>query len=688
MKTPRRYWSTAGILLTAMLLTAIGCNKLGGNGWPTPPDVSKALTLLPYESCDQLETEIKEMLVGEMERNLDGFKEWCRYEGDGPIEPLREDAQPDAAGGAAEATGTNLQEEGVDEADLIKTDGRYAYAIVGEEIKIVQVWPFSSFGLVATIQPQGKPQGLYHTQNKLIVLAEQSDSGDEPIAYMVGWAPVSTTVEEVYDVSDPSQPILIKRMSFAGDTLDSRRIDSTLYLILRSRGVVYPEFDYHLNIDYEELPPCPDSGEPQPSDKLLAEIDRLKEKNRAMVRAMTLAELMPEVGEDKEIGCTDIMRSPAACGTRLLTVVADQFADTDVRQTKRAILGNGGAVYASPDALYVSSSTMAYGWWGIPEYDFEEATVIHRFALDGVSPSYHGSAEVEGRLVDNAYVGSRNSSRFSMAQFAMSEYQGYLRVATTVGHVSRTSAESDNRVIVLDVEGPALEKVGEVTGLGKGERIYAVRFIGPRGYVVTFKKVDPLYVVDLSVPASPRVEGELKVPGFSTYLHPLDEDRIIGLGFGADDEGSFAWTQGLKLALFDVSDAANPFEVGHREFGSRGSYSPAVEEHHAFTLDKNRGMLALPVEIYEGGGGSEWGTFAYAGVLLLRIDGNGSFETIGTIEIEKSDDATQPWGYERTNVLRTVIIGDGDDEGIITLARSGVILNRIDEAMNEVGAVY
>lgn len=696
MKPKKQAWLFLPLLAFSFFLANTGCDGKVGGITPNPPNINKSLRLLSYESCNELETEIKEMLIGEMEANLDNYKAWCRYEWDdrdsGPsIQGGEDEAAPTAFNDqGAEATGTNVQEQGVDEADLIKTDGQYTFAVINNEVIVVKVWPFDDFGQVATIKPDGQPKGLYLASDKLIVLAEKRTEQQwnedfleaNPYTYTIDY----TTYEEVYDVSLPHDPKLIKRQAFSGSLLASRRIDSTLYLIIEGQGVVHPAFDYDLDIDYNELPLCSASGEVEPNEKLLDAIERLKQKNHAMVNNLTLADLMLNIGKD--IGCSQIARSSAASGTTLLTVASDDFTNAGALATKSAIMSNGGTVYASRYSLYVTSSTMMYGWWSIPEYDFADSTVIHRFALPGGEPMYTGSAEVEGHLVDNAYVGSRYSTRFSMAQFAMSEYEGFLRVATTVNTYTSMLAERDNRVVILNAGTPDLEKVGEVKGMGGGERIYSVRFIGPRGYVVTFKKVDPLYVLDLSNPAAPEINGELKIPGFSTYLHPLGEDHIIGLGFGADDMGDFAWTQGLKLALFDISDPSNPIEVGNREIGSRGSYSAAIEEHHAFTLDPNRGMLALPVDIYEGGmGGSDYGEHSFSGVMLLDVDLSGSFNTIGQIVIDESGGYEPMWWSDSTNVLRTVILGDGDDEGVITLTDTKLYLNRIDEEMSVVGSI-
>lgn len=683
-------------MLAALFLVAIltGCSGMGGGGGdgkkndPTP----KALELTPFASCGEMVDEIKALLIAEMEQQLDGSKRWmCR--GSVGIDDVGE-APVEASMDGAQATGTNLQEPGVDEADLIKTDGKFAYAIVGGEIRVVRVWPFTDFRRVARISPEGTPKGMYLRGNRLAVISVKeavwSDEGGIPqSATSDGYMPTikepAQVIEQVYDVAAPASPVLKSTRKVTGSLLDSRRIGGTIHVVIRN-AIAQPQLDYNLGIPYEQLPECPSSGQAQPTQAMLDRIAAMKEANRAKIEALTMGELIPFAGEVTQSDCVTAYRSRAAAGADLLTVVTGSIDGDAADLSAVTVVGNGGALYASPAALYVASRMNPWNWWATGD-EPEDTTVIHRFSLEGALPEYAGSGTVEGHLVDNNYAGSRRSGSFSMAQFAMSEHAGFLRVATTVGGI-RGDSSSDSRVSVLDAATPTLEEAGVVAGMGKGEKIHAVRFMGTKAFVVTYKKTDPLYVVDLADPEAPKVAGELKIPGFSTYLHPLDETHVIGLGFFTDDQDGFAWTQGLKLSLFDVSDPANPREVNHREIGSRGSYSPAVEEHHAFTLDA-KGRLALPVDIYEGGDGSSgYGTFDFAGVMLLKADLSGTFADLGTIRmVEGGGDDPYGLGYRSTAVLRTVIVGNSTTEGIVTLTAEGVQLNRIDASMTQVGGV-
>lgn len=624
---------------------------------------AKNVALVPYGSCAELESEVKVILIAAMEERLNWLEYWCDYEYGNEGEGA-EDAF--AASGDAErvgATGTNLQEIGVDEADLIKTDGTYVYAIMGERVRIARVWPFEEFGEASSIEPEGTPEGIYLKGNRLIIISRVPDPYEPEYTPNYNSPYTGTVVSEIYDVSDPASPSFVTVQKYPGELIDSRMIGARLHMMIGSR-IESPELDY--------ASPC-------------GNIAMLRKKNLETIETLNIAEMLPTAESDSYILCNQIYRTMDVRGIGLITVVTDDVDDSGGALASISVMGNGGTVYTSPNSIFVASRSNE--WWLQESDDNVEATVIHRFGLEGDLPQYTGSGAIAGHLLDNQYVGSRGSSRFSMAQFAMSEHEGHLRVATTTGGLSPwDDTDSESQVTILDVTGSLFSVIGGVGGLGKGERIYSVRFSDDRGYVVTFKKVDPLYVLDLSDPADARSIGELKMPGFSTYLHQIDEGHLIGLGFDTDDQGSFAWTQGLKLSLFDVSNPEHPKEVGNRVIGSRGSYSPAVEEHHAFTFDPDRMLIALPVELFTGSdGGSQLGQYAGSLVMIIHVDQFGNFESIGEIEFASSEGGDYWQQWRDTTVLRTIIIGEGINDGVITLTNTGLALHRIDGDMNEIG---
>jgi uncharacterized secreted protein with C-terminal beta-propeller domain len=244
-------------------------------------------------------------------------------------------------------------------------------------------------------------------------------------------------------------------------------------------------------------------------------------------------------------------------------------------------------------------------------------------------------------------------------------------------------------VSIIDAGDQKLPVVGKAGNIGAGEEVKSVRFIGGRGYVVTFKKIDPLFVMDLVDPKNPVVAGELKVPGFSTYLHPLERDHLIGLGKDADDQGGFAWFQGLKLSMFDVTDSANPAEDANVVIGARGTMSPAFESHLAFTFDADKKLLALPLTLCEAGqkgySGSQQGKFSYDGVQVYQVGAKDGFKMIGEIKVSTDtgdgkgyyNNKCNGWSYAG-DVLRAILIGDDETTHVLIVTKNGVKLSSTD----------
>jgi inhibitor of cysteine peptidase len=244
-----------------------------------------------------------------------------------------------------------------------------------------------------------------------------------------------------------------------------------------------------------------------------------------------------------------------------------------------------------------------------------EETIVHKISIADGKIEYKSWGEVPGTVLN---------------QFSMDEYQGYFRIATTTGWME------NNNVYVLDND---LKVVGKLEGFAPGEKIYSARFIGNRAYIVTFKKIDPLFVIDLKDPENPRVLGELKIPGFSDYLHPYDENHIIGVGKNAVDEGSFAWYQGVKIALFDVSDPQNPVEISNYVIGDRGTDSYALTDHRAFLFSMSKNLLVIPIslakinenEYPEGVPPYAYGDFVWQGAYVFNVSLENGFVFKGGI---------------------------------------------------------
>jgi uncharacterized secreted protein with C-terminal beta-propeller domain len=298
-----------------------------------------------------------------------------------------------------------------------------------------------------------------------------------------------------------------------------------------------------------------------------------------------------------------------------VNVLSLSIKDQDKEVNRRTIIGNSDTVYASMNNLYLASVT--YG--DTNEAVTTENTQFHKFNLKDDSSTYQTSATVEGTLLN---------------QYSMDEYSGNFRVAATKGDVWDTETKSTNHIYVLDSN---MKQIGSLDNLAPGEKIYSSRFVGDRVYLVTYKKVDPFFVIDLKNPTKPSVLGFLKIPGYSDYLHPYDENHIIGIGKDSAEASvedktardlDFAWYQGLKMAIFDVTDVTNPKELHKVIIGDRGTESPVLDDPKAFLFDKSKNLLALPIELYQltdaqkasKDTDSTYGEFNYQGAYVYNID--------------------------------------------------------------------
>ena len=255
------------------------------------------------------------------------------------------------------------------------------------------------------------------------------------------------------------------------------------------------------------------------------------------------------------------------------TIVAMNVQNVTKKPTNTTILlGGTSCMYVSLNNIYIT-------------FPKSESTLIYRIHIENDKIEPMKSGEVPGYVLN---------------QFSIDEHNGYFRIATTTGHVVRIleQATSTNHLYILDMN---LNIVGKLEDLASGEKIYSARFMGDRCYLVTFKKVDPLFVIDLSEPTNPTVLGQLKITGYSDYLHPYDENHIIGVGKETVEanEGDFAWYQGVKISLFDVSDVSNPRQIANYTIGDRGTDSPILIDHKAFLFDRSKNLLVIPVLVAE-----------------------------------------------------------------------------------------
>ncbi len=549
------------------------------------------------------------------------------------------DLADDSGGDGADATGeqafstTNIQEAGVDESDVFKSDGTYFYIADGDTLRIVQADPLSALAEVGRLDLDVYASGLYLYGSRLIVLAQRYEEYEDGWARpeMMIWPPyyvgAGLTVLEV-DVSDPAAPELTRQIELDGALADSRLTNDRLILVL----TIAPE-----------LP-----EDPTP----------------LAINMMTLDDVMPKArtrSREREMVQWEHCLHPGnPDGYFMTAVVTLDVADIETIMHSVVVIAQAGTIYASTEALYVTDSDYD------ASDDYREMTAIHKFAFDeDGAAQYAASGSVPGRLLN---------------QFSLGEHADYLRAAThvsnpvffgmfdvaPVGAADAPAAQdiqppSDfNAVYVLGQKGGELAVTGSVENIAPNEDLHSARFLGDHGFLVTFRKIDPLFVLDLSDPADPQVVGELKVPGFSDYLHPVDDTHLIGVGRATvPTEDGFDWFQGVQISLFDVSNWSNPSAVEQITLGGRGSSSEVDRTHKGFTFLADRGLLAIPMQLYTVED-SPWvyGELEFEGVVAFQVDTATGFTELGRLAtVGAGEPGDYFWYYEPDDWARAAFIG-------------------------------
>lgn len=535
-----------------------------------------------------------------------------------------------AGSSAKDFSQTNIQVEGVDEADVIKQDGEYIYHLTGQKLNISRVYPASQAELKSSTDlDQGlNARDIYVSGNRLVLMAGKWESEVYPmplmersVSIMPPWRGLDVTVAQVWDISDREKPKKIRSIEFDGSLSSSRLIAGRVYLVMNSWS------------PWNALDLMPN------------------EKN--LIPAYKDSQLGDEF--KPMAGCADVSYFDLQ-PTRQYLAVASVPVSGEGEIEKQVILGSSETVYASLDNLYVAKQE----WSHYPirdtadSSDQGEKTMIYKFSLKDGSIAFQNQGSVPGRLLN---------------QFSLDEFGGNLRVATTKG-ASWGRTTSSNNVFIL---GSDLKPRGNIQDIAPGETIYSVRFMGKKGYMVTFRTIDPLFVFDLANPDAPKILGKLKIPGYSDYLHPMDENHLIGIGKNAveSEDKSFAWQQGMKMAVFDVTDVENPKELWKAEIGDRGTDSPALHDHKAFLYSADKQLLALPIQLAElpasvkndpARSGSEYGDFTFQGAYIYRLTLDKGFELLGRISHHEDSQAYLKsgyyWGDYQNNVDRILYADD------------------------------
>jgi uncharacterized secreted protein with C-terminal beta-propeller domain len=523
---------------------------------------------------------------------------------------VMEDAQnmkTPASMGGLDYSGTNVQVAGVDEADKVKTDGSYLYVARGTIVYIASAYPPSEAKLLSKINLKAQVGDLYIAGDKLVIFSQNNTTFNvEPSTKMPSIMP----------------PIPIKQ------TTNIRVYD------VSDREKPTLEREIKLEGNYV-------------ASRMIGNyVYIIAQKGAWLIEEKAQPPMIQDGSETYQIQPTDILyyRNSTEPYYSYTTIMSINTQHLEVPlQSENLLLGFSSTVYVSQKNLYITVSNWSN-------------TTIHKISLTSgmIKPVAEGM--VPGWVLN---------------QFSMDESDGYFRATTTTGRLwwgwrRGTTADQSSAVYILDQN---MKTVGKLEGLAPKEDIYSARFMGDRCYIVTFKKIDPLFVIDLTNPTSPTILGKLKIPGYSNYLHPYDENHVIGLGKNTieAEEGDFAWYQGIKISLFDVTDVSNPKEEAMIEVGDRGTDSPALSDHRAFLLSRDRSLLVIPIleakinpDQYAGSPpANAHGDFVYQGAYVFDVSLRGIVLRGRITHLQ--DDALLKSGYwfdSEYSVERSLYIGD------------------------------
>jgi hypothetical protein len=609
--TPNRL-AVGGVVLAAGLALSAGCTAAPAEvGFRDGAVPAGTFQLVAFTSCDdalgKLKQAAKEYIgpygFGTGGRAIAGDAGGGFARDGGAVPPAaaaeggKANAEPGPAtgGGVPNYSGTNTHEVGVDEPDLVKTDGRRIITMSGGVLRVVDA---SMKQVTGRLDLRDGPNDPLTWSGADLLLA-----GDRALllignAYTVARPGVVTNEGDPASYAGPrlllvdltGSPRVLSEYRVDGGLVDARQVGSTVRVVVRS----YPRLEF-------------------PYTERTTDAQRVA-ANKAIIDKAGPDEWLPRYtttagGRTSQgrVDCRAVSRPAVYSGTSMVTVLSfDLGRDALGNGDPVTIVADGNTVYSNGPSLYIANDQQ----WQVmafpadvraPQKLPEEKTELYKFDTSGSDrPRYVASGTVPGYLIN---------------QYAMSEWDGHLRVATTTGQAVGRDARSSSAVYVLAQRGRTLQEVGKVTGLGKGERIYAVRFTGPVGYVVTFRQTDPLYTVDLHDPAHPKTTGELKITGYSAYLHPASATRLIGIGQEANQQGR---VQGTQVSLFDVSDLTKPSRIAqyHAKFG----HSEAEFDPHAFLYWPASGLLVVPLNVYEPAKGPQ------GGAIVLQLSDGGITE--------------------------------------------------------------
>lgn len=685
MKSWMNRWRWA-VAAAGLGVFSVGCSK--GSEIPEPPGVSQRAGLQAFtgqNACTDLEQYLEDTAVLQMRTQLEAQRDgvpgwgWWGGWGWGP-EAFDANGGPQAsAGGTAppkaaptDFTTTNNQVAGVDEADFVKNDGTRIFVLSGEKLHAVKSWPADQTQVLGTLKIEGWPQELFlDGTDKAVVFSSiyqwyplSNTQGVACDAMSCGYYYANTVKVTVVDVSNMAQLRVLKETYLPGHYNSARKIGSSVRLVLSD--------DFNFPAGFKWSPDWV-PGLWEDKGKLRAAYDRIIDENERLIRAQTLAEWVP-AAKVKQNGqtlvvphaCSDFSRVNAPTRLGTVSVVTLNLANSGIART--SIIAEPGEIYASQNNLYVA--TRHWWWWPAPGQ--KDTTYVHKFDISHPDRAvYAASGTVDGHIVD----------QFSMDEAA----SGHFRVVTTINQrvpdlTNPTNwwgtMETWNRLTVLGENNGLLTVTSQSEDLAKGERVMSSRIVGDKGFVVTYRQVDPLFTFDLSNPNLVVKKGELKIPGFSTYMHPMGPNHLLTIGTYMPEPVNgqpVDWqARALQLAIFDVSDLANPRQTHVQLVGTAYGWSEAQSEHKAFNYFPAKKLLAIPFADWNSssGGDEYWSSFT-SDLRVFEVDPVTGFTPKGAIGMRDLYQVQRyyNWSYYWTpNVRRSVMA----DEFVYAISDAGI----------------
>ena len=694
-----------------------------------------------YDACETLLEDLKRAVYDEMVVNLDQQSYWhwvsepwavrfgnpesATLDGEPMVAESTDDVaatgtDSDSGSREGEFSGTNNQESGVDEADFLKTDGFHIYMLNGQLLLIMGVPEFGNLTLESNLTIEGNPTQMMIEGDRLVIsssiyywnLPEDSDLrnlmseevtvegdsvGDDKDDDTGDWESTYTYTKvqnlvkyTVVDITNRSSPVIEKEMYIEGNYHTARMVDGTV----RSVTHLWTYFDEIRT--WVNLPD--DYWSEDDLDKRMdiwnESVDQTVSHNEGVISELTLDDFVPHIYEmrDGEIfthpltyeKCTEFSASADSAGRGFTTIMTIRMLDDEASLEVDHITSSWAHVYSSKDTLVLAEPANDM-WWFWRNSDWEDATNIHSFDIsDSNHTTYVASGRVEGTVND---------------QFSISEHNGDIRVASTSDNWGMwwRLAEFDdngdpvwsgptNQITILTDDGEGyLDQIGYIGGIAEGETIWSARFVGDRGYLVTFMNIDPLWVLDLSDPYEPVILGELHVPGVSTYIHPIDEDNLLTIGIAGGQDGlGLDWST-TQVSLFDVSNTSSPTLADTIPLtpaytdencmdimtcGWSWSYSEATYEHKAFNYWAPESLLAVPLsthryvydQIEVEGRVYSYSGYQYVSMLkMIEVDTeNGTLSNHGDVEHSGfyNEEGLSSWWSGSTSIRRSIFMGD------------------------------